>query len=160
MNPTDPLAQLNPLREPAAIGWWPLAPGWWLLIALLSIVAGVLAWRLIARYRRNAYRRQAITELQAIRKHWESDGNNSLCLTQTNALLKAVALRAFPRRDIASVSGEQWRDFLNSSSGTDGQFEIGTLQAQYQPSADADAADVGAHLDRSDRWCRNHRVTP
>lgn len=159
MNPTDPLAQLNPLREPAAIGWWPLAPGWWLLIALVLIAAGVLAWRLTLRYRRNAYRRQAIAELQAIRSRWESDGDDSLCLTQTNALLKAVALHAFPRRDIASVSGEQWRDFLNnSSSGTNGQFEIGALQAQYQPSADV--ADVGAHLDHSDQWCRNHRVTP
>lgn len=158
MNPTDPLAQLNPLREPAAIGWWPLAPGWWLLIALVLIAAGFLAWRLIARYRRNAYRRQAIAELQAIRNRWENNGDDGLCLTQTNALLKAVALRAFPRRDIASVSGEQWRDFLNNSSGTDGQFEIAPLQAQYQPSSDA--ADVGAHLDVSDRWLRSHRITP
>lgn len=158
MNPTDPLAQLNPLREPAAIGWWPLAPGWWLLIALVLIVAGVLAWLLIARYRRNAYRRQAIIELQVIRNRWENGGDDSLCLTQTNALLKAVALRAFPRRDIASISGEQWRDFLNSCCLTDGQFEIDALQAQYQPSAGA--VDVGAHLNRSDRWFRNHRVTP
>ena len=157
MNPTDPLAQLNPLREPAAIGWWPLAPGWWLLIILMFIAAAFLTWRLLAHYRRNAYRRQAIAELQAIRKRWKNDGDDSICLTQTNALLKAAALHAFPRRDIASVSGDQWRDFLHNSSRTDGQFEIDALQAQYHPSAGA--ADVGAHLDASDRWLRSHRAT-
>ena len=106
MNPVDPLAQLNPLREPVAIGWWPLAPGWWLLIAIIAVGCALVAWRLMLRYRRNAYRRQGIATLNEIRNRWQNDGDTGACLTRTNALLKAVALRAYPQRDVASVTGD------------------------------------------------------
>ena len=44
MNPQDPLSQLKDIHLPAAGGFWPPAPGWWLLtlLALLLIVA--LVW--------------------------------------------------------------------------------------------------------------------
>jgi Domain of unknown function (DUF4381) len=157
MNPSDPLAQLNPLREPAAIGWWPLAPGWWLLIALVLVAAGLLIWWALKRYRSNAYRRAGIAQLAQIQSHWERDGDNGQCLTHTNALLKAVALRGFPHRDIASINGERWRDFLNQSLDEHAAFELDPLISQYR--AEADAIDVGAHLAASARWISQHRVS-
>ena len=44
MTPTDPLAPLNPLRQPEAISWWPLAPcggSWW----LLATPGGLWTWK-------------------------------------------------------------------------------------------------------------------
>ena len=38
MNPQDPLAALHPLRTPEPIGWWPLAPGWWVLLMFVPLV--------------------------------------------------------------------------------------------------------------------------
>ena len=158
MNPSDPLAQLNPLREPAPIGSWPLAPGWWLLIALLLIAAGLLIWWAVKRHRSNAYRRAGIAQLAQIQSHWERDGDDAQCLTQTNALLKAVALRGFPQRDIAGISSEHWRDFLNQSLGENGAFELDPLISQYR--SEADTIDVDAHLAVSARWISQHRVSP
>ena len=40
---TNPLDQLRDIHLPEPILWWPLAPGWWLLI----IMAVVLAARLV-----------------------------------------------------------------------------------------------------------------
>ena len=33
----DPLAQLRDIHLPEPILWWPLAPGWWVLIVLYFI---------------------------------------------------------------------------------------------------------------------------
>ena len=156
MNPADPLAQLNPLREPAAIGWWPLAPGWWLLIILVLILCAVALWQLFARYRRNAYRRQGIAALSEIRAQWQGNDDATTCLTQANALLKAVALRAFPQRDTASLTGEGWLSFLNTGSGFDAQFQLASLQAQYQ--ALPDSVSVSDHLDAIARWIKAHKA--
>ena len=45
MNPEDPLSL--PLRDialPAEIGWWPLAPGWWVLVTIVALALAV--WRI------------------------------------------------------------------------------------------------------------------
>ena len=52
MEPIDP-AEI-PLRDihlPEPISWWPLAPGWWILVGGLLALAilGFLAWRFYAR---------------------------------------------------------------------------------------------------------------
>ena len=54
MNPPDPLAELNPLREPLMVSWWPPAPGWWIisLLVLLGIILIGIALR--RRHRKNA----------------------------------------------------------------------------------------------------------
>ena len=30
---------LRDLHLPAEVGWWPLAPGWWVLIAIVAALA-------------------------------------------------------------------------------------------------------------------------
>ena len=39
------LERLHDLVPPAPVPWWPLAPGWYVLGALILIVAGLAAWR-------------------------------------------------------------------------------------------------------------------
>ncbi|WP_162846048.1 DUF4381 domain-containing protein [Seongchinamella sediminis] len=158
MNPTDPLAQLHPLREPAAIGWWPPAPGWWLLVVLGLIALAVLAWLALRHYRRNAYRRRGLAALAQIRAQWQADHDHRRCLTEANALLKAVALRAYARRDIAGASGEEWRAFLNQAMAAPAAFELHMLQAQY--SSEVDGSGLDEHLELCERWIRRHRGRP
>ncbi len=38
MNANDPLAQLRDIHTPDPVSWWPLAPGWWVLITLLILL--------------------------------------------------------------------------------------------------------------------------
>lgn len=158
MNPSDPLAQLHPLREPALLGWWPLAPGWWLLLVLLLIAFGFGAWLLYTRHRRNAYRRLALGKLDLLARQHEQSGDVSLTVSAINALLKSVALRAYPRRDIASLSGEAWLEFLGQSSPKGPTFEPGVLESQYrQQPGDI---DIAALTRAAQHWIRRHEVTP
>ena len=57
-------------------------------------------WR---HYRRQAYRRQGLRQLEELRAQLESGGDSAAYAQSVNALLKAVALRAFPQRQVASA---------------------------------------------------------
>ncbi|NQX88014.1 MAG: DUF4381 domain-containing protein [Halioglobus sp.] len=156
MNPQDPLAALHPLREPLAIGWWPPAAGWWVLLLLtLSILAviGHLLWR---RYQRNAYRRHALRQLDALRSLHVHSGDDRHYVEALNALLKSVALRAYPAAQIASRHGEPWRTFLNAHLPLAEQFTADFDNAAYlsvTPTINA------SQLHRSARyWIQHHKV--
>ncbi|MCT5879566.1 DUF4381 domain-containing protein [Pseudomonas aeruginosa] len=56
----NPLDRLEPLIAPLPVGWWPPAPGWWLLAALLPLLGWGL-WRL----RRHLPRRTIATRGEA-----------------------------------------------------------------------------------------------
>lgn len=157
MNPADPLAQLHPLREPALIGWWPPAPGWWLLLALCLAALGASAWWWYRRYRRNAYRRLGLRQLAGLEREYRQHGNRLKAAQQVNALLKSVALRAYPRRDVAAISGEAWLAFLVSSAPAGPTFEQASLTAQYR--ADAGEADIDSLLRAARHWIARHEVT-
>ncbi len=151
-----PLAALHPLREPDAIGWWPPAPGWWALAALALVAAALVVVWLLRRHRRNGYRRRGREQLARIRARFAADSDAITCLTATNALLKAIALRAYPQRNLAAANGSDWQAFLEATSAAgSGDFD-GELLAPYRPGRPA--GDLQRHLDLAERWILRHRV--
>lgn len=142
------LQQLAPLREPDAIGLWPLAPGWWLLLALTLaalLTAGLSAWR---RWHRNRYRRLALTALDAIVI------TDSTALAQLNALLKATALRAWPVSDVAQLHGEAWIHFLHTTASADSNNVFEPLNSVYEQDVIPLSPET---LAAARAWVKNHR---
>ncbi len=158
MNPQDPLADLHPLRAPQLIGWWPLAPGWWLLLLAGIIVLGGLAYLLHRRYRRNIYRRQALRQLQALHADYLTKMDVSHFLGQLNALLKSVALLAYPPPTIAAQHGAHWRAFLNGSLPPDRQLPPAFDDAAYQKTCPE--IDVTQVQQAAQHWIKHHRAMP
>ena len=156
MNPQDPLANLHPLREPPLIDWWPPAPGWWLLLicTLLGIMA--LGYFLIRRFRANAYRRRALAQLQDLHEKYMADSNTGQYIGETNALLKSVAILAYPRRQVAASSGEEWRSFLNSKMQTGEQFPENFFTAAYQKVCPE--MDMALVHRAAQRWIKQHEA--
>lgn len=108
MNPEQLLEQLAPLRAPDAIGWLPLAPGWWAVIAIFAIAVGTLLYFAFRRYQRAAYRRagvQWLTELEA----------DSADVQMLSRALKATALKAYSPNTVAGLSGDDWPNFLRQT---------------------------------------------
>lgn len=137
-----PLSQLRDIHLPEPVGLWPLAPGWWLLAALL-LVTGVIVFRLIRnRVRRDAPRRDALKELEKCYRAFEDDGNESKYISNINVLLKKVAAFYYGKEKVARLSGEAWLAFLDQHAGTD-QFSRGAGTAlasgPYRPAAAVDA---------------------
>jgi hypothetical protein len=121
--PAQTSLQLRDIHLPGPPDFWPPAPGWWVLTAIalgLATWAGVLLWRQI-RIRRQ--RRHILALLERM----EQSSNGAPTpefLAQLSRLMRRLALMRFPRREIASLTGIKWLQFLDSSGG-DGQFSQG-----------------------------------
>lgn len=118
--------QMHDIVVPDPISWWPLAPGWWVVLLILGIA---LLWLAAIGYRRwqnNAYRRQALHELETITP------------AELPALVKRVSLVTFPREKVATLSGEPWLEFLDQTGNTT-DFTQGPgrhlLELSYNPNA-------------------------
>lgn len=150
------IAQISDIERPAEIGIWPLAPGWWVLFALLAagLILGSIA--LYKTIKRRAYRRSALRMLKRL-----GDGSNlsrSGLARQLNEILKRTALASpyYRHLYIGSAHGDAWREFLCASSP---EFPDKTktvdslLQSVYRPKAQLDA---GVSIAFCEFWIRQH----
>lgn len=153
----DPLAGLRGYHLPDAVSWWPPAPGWWVSLALLLVVMGVLAWWLMRRYRCRAAARQAMRELELMRTSLLTDRDTAVFVRGLSTLLRRYVLAAFPGHQVAALTGEAWLAFLDAHGGG-GKFREGPgrqlVEAPYRPAAEI-PADEMAELVRD--WIRRNR---
>lgn len=148
MDPDVLLQQLAPLRAPSPIGWWPPAPGWWVLAVVVLIGLGLLALVLYRRRQARRYRRQALQRLQQL------CSAGDVTLEQLNQLLKATAMRGFPTSDVARLHGARWQQFLKATAAKLPPDTWNELEQVYrQPRLAASAA----LLQQSRQWLRQHR---
>ncbi len=112
MNDLDSLP-LRDIHLPDPISWWPLAPGWWLLLALfiLSVSVSVL-WR--RHQRAHALKKTALECLQFTRKRFYAHGDDYTLLEELSSLMRQMSVSIFPRQEVASLTGQEWLRFLDS----------------------------------------------
>ncbi|MFG1302269.1 DUF4381 domain-containing protein [Xanthobacter sp. V3C-3] len=146
------LSRLADIVVPSPVPWWPPAQGWWILCAGLVAALAILALGAIRHYRRNAYRRAALAELSAVGAVADPAGAAAV-----SAILKRAALVAYPRAEVAALTGETWLAFLDSSAAmsdfTDGPA-AGLARAAYGGPL-AQGADI---LAAARRWVKRHRA--
>lgn len=157
MNPQDPLAALQPLREPPPVSWWPPAPGWWFLAALIAVLLLALLVYLWRRHRANAYRRAALAQLEELQRSEQHITNKPEYLARVNALLKSVALIAYPRREVAATTGDQWLTFLNKDLQPGQGFPAELVTSAYRKNAPE--LDIDRLHSACERWIRHHKVS-
>ena len=158
MNPSDPLANLQPLREPELIGWWPLAPGWWLVVLLAAVALISIGVWLLRHLQRTAYRRAAIRQLDALRAQNQAETASDEYLSKINALLKSVAVIAYGKREVAAQHGDKWLAFLNRTGKPQTKFAPEFATAIYQQNA---AKPDAEELHRNaTQWIKYHKVAP
>jgi hypothetical protein len=110
---------LRDLHLPEAIGWWPLAPGWWLLIALAVFGLLYLLHRAYRQWRSNRPRRVALRELKKLRSEYQH-GMDAISLSKQLSQLLRRAMLAYATRDaVAGLTGQSWLEWLDR--GLEGQ---------------------------------------
>jgi hypothetical protein len=128
---TTALERLHDIVVPGPAPWWPLAPGWYWLIGFLVVLTAAVLWRALVHWQRNCYRREALAELARIEAQIESaaiadrarDTSRNSVLPAMAELLKRTALTAYPREQVAALTGPAWFAFLDQTGGT--QFSGG-----------------------------------
>ena len=136
MNPQT--LPLKAIHVPDAIGWWPPAPGWWILVVLSML----MLWGLIRAWR---WLRRATVKKQALRLLNELENNVELSSQQKlqalSRLLRRVSISRFPRQEVAGLNGEAWLIFLDQQWDRQG-FSSGEgrclLDAPYQAESGID----------------------
>jgi hypothetical protein len=144
----SPLEKLHGFYQPPPPPWTPQTIGWYILFGLFALLLTWAAWHILARWRHNRYRRDAVRELER------------LDASAIPALLKRTALAAWPRDQVASLSGESWIRFLETHGG-EGSFSHGPgrlfLDLDYR-AASLSFSDQLALRQIAGDWIRRHRV--
>lgn len=104
---------LRDLHLPEAIGWWPLAPGWWVVLAIVAALMGHLAWRLYKRWQFHAPRRYALRKLAHYETEYLKHRNPATLGKQLSELLRRGMLAYAPRDEVAGLTGEAWLAWLD-----------------------------------------------
>ncbi|WP_426233202.1 DUF4381 domain-containing protein [Pararhizobium sp. DWP3-4] len=167
--PLDPLTKvalesLKDIALPEPVSWMPQTWGWGLVAVFLLVVAVLLALRALRRYRANAYRRQALVELNGIEPRVLDPQTRHDAIGELAELLKRVALVAWKREEVATLSGAAWIDFLKR------HCEAGDISA-LQPLLDSEEYRNGSGLSgipdtlcktvvsSARLWIRRHHVS-
>ncbi len=107
----NPLQGLHDIHLPTNPGFWPLPPGWWIVLGVIILFCIVIT---IWWWRKHCWKQYILTQVEAeINK---PDTNLSQQLAGLSAIVRRVALRRYPREQVATLHGQNWLDFLQKNS--------------------------------------------
>ena len=139
------LDNLRDLVELAPVSWWPWAAGWWLVIGLSLVTVTYIMIREWRNWHANAYRRAALKELRGAAN-----------VAVIAGILKRTAICAYPRNQVASLSGTAWSHWLGES----GNQAISDAVAQCLTEGVYGDAEMAGHEELvryAEQWVKNHR---
>jgi hypothetical protein len=152
------MEQLHDIEGIDAIGWWPLAIGWWIVIGVsfailcfcVCLFAYWLAYRLSWRY-------DAISKLHHLERTL-TDASARDSLIALSEYLRRIVLRRYERNECASLTGEAWLKWLSGHDPKKFDWETrGALliEAPYAPANHCFGADqVRVLIEATKRWVK------
>jgi len=156
------LDRLHDVVSPPPVSWWPVAPGWYALAAVVTLGVLALLWRARRRSLRDRYRQEALAELAALRAEARSVAG---AVAGRMVLLKRTALSAYPRAEVASLSGPAWWRYLDDH--VDEALFAAGLGEECEAFAYRDTVESEGAAQRVERfdlaveqWIRRHHPAP
>jgi len=163
MNPVD---QLQALILPAPVGFWPPAPGWWLLPFIIAAI-GYGLWRgrvLLPKRNRKAaveppldpLRQAALVELAQMPKPYDGAPAGAW-LQQINGLLKRLCRNDYPYSQSHTLNGRKWLAFLDNRCPAAGLTRWMILvEGAYKPECKLDDKAIIGLTQSVETWIRKH----
>ena len=152
---------LRDIHLPEPVSWWPLAPGWWILLAITVIIA-LFTYTAIKIYRNRQLLRDITVELDQIKLQFENSNNKSQLAKSLSVLLRRANITYNPRTNVAGLTGESWLAWLDKTSkktAANSRFQSDTgkilLSAPYLP----DDATLDFNADELIQLCETWLLT-
>jgi hypothetical protein len=145
--------ELRDIHLPEASLWWPPAPGWWLGLLLIAVLA-ILLPHLLRWYRRKPLRRVSLLELARIRRLYRQGGNERDVLNEVVRLLRRVTISYYGRNTAAAATGDEWLrqlQLLSTDSGFSAQQLELLVRERYRAQCEFDIEQL---LQGCERWLR------
>ncbi|KGQ18449.1 DUF4426 domain containing protein [Lysobacter dokdonensis DS-58] len=142
---------LRDIHAAPAAPWWPLAPGWWMVLAVLVMTIAVIAF---FAHRRRAHRRAVARVFDETLARADSPAAQVAAMSE---LLRRAARRTHPDAD--RFDGDRWRAHLDAGA-REPLFagEAGTVLIEGAFRRDVEAAAVAGLRERARRryleWMR------
>lgn len=157
MAKTDALAQLKDIHLPESISWWPLAPGWYVVILLILLLIMGLVYLVHRRHVNALAKNQALDLLNTYKEQYEKDHNAQVASAQISELLRRVALVYYPRAEVAGLHGDAWVEFLNlTSKGID--FKPVNAMLLDSPFKTMETVSLKPLITRAQLWIKQRGV--
>lgn len=144
------LTELVQPSLPDGISWFPQSTGWQCVGFLFLGYLALLGYRWLKRYRADAYRRAALTELANIQQ-----------LDLIPQLIRRTALYAYPRAEVASLVDAEWEAWLDQrcpKSCFSSDFSGLLASLAYSPQSAFDAEYLGRFKAQAGYWLKHHEV--
>ena len=141
------LNRLHDLALPPDISWWPLAPGWYVVLGIGIILLLFLIYRAWKQWRANAYRRAALRELGSVEE-----------AAAIAELLRRTALAIEPRSVIAGLTGPAWPDWLTGQCPENMPAVVRELLGTGVYTCPAPPQEVAALRDYAALWISRHQT--
>ena len=106
---------LRDIHLPEPISWWPIAPGWWMLIASALLIIAVI-FILRKMYLGKQLKRDINSELENIKQQFQKTQNKSQLAKSLSILLRRASISYYPKTDIAGLTGEHWLAYLDKTN--------------------------------------------
>ncbi len=133
---------LRDIHLPVEPSWWPPAPGWWLLAALVALALAYLGRSALRHRRERRWRGRVQAEVERIAATHAARPDPARLAAELSGLLRRASLLLEPHA--AALAGEAWLGFLDARVGGE-DFSRGVgrvlLDAPWRraPAFDADA---------------------
>jgi len=139
------ILDLRGIATPDPVSMAPQTWGWYATFVVALLVLAALSWFAARRRRAGRYRRAALAELATLQDP-----------AQIASLVKRVCLAAFPRTEVAALSGEDWLRFLDATiDGSPFTTGPGRVLAEHYG---RETVAVGPLDETVRHWIRRHRA--
>ena len=159
---TDSIRDIHSLDP---VGLWPLAPGWWLVLAGVLFAGWLLflALRFVWRYPFFTWHNSARRQLLRLRQRSATEPVGTVA-GEFSELLRRIAIARFGREACAGLAGTAWLEWLsaNDPAGFDWRESGRLLLAlPYAPPGTAGDADrLRRLIDAAMPWARHEARLP